>query len=49
MASKTIVVLGGGVGGLVATNELRRLVHPEHRIVLIEKSRQQVIAPSSRL
>jgi sulfide:quinone oxidoreductase len=46
MAVKTIVILGGGVGGLVAANELRRLVHPEHRIVLIEKNRQHAFAPS---
>jgi len=46
MAAKMIVILGGGVGGLVAANELRRLVHPEHRIVLIEKNRQHAFAPS---
>jgi sulfide:quinone oxidoreductase len=46
MAAKTIVILGGGVGGLVVANELRRLVHPEHRIVLIEKNRQHAFAPS---
>ncbi len=46
MAAKTIVILGGGVGGLVAANELRHLVHPEHRIVLIEKNRQHAFAPS---
>jgi len=46
MAAKTIVILGGGIGGIVASNELRRLVHPEHRIVLIEKNRQHAFAPS---
>ena len=46
MAAKTIVILGGGVGGLVAANELRHLVHPEHRIILIEKNRQHAFAPS---
>jgi sulfide:quinone oxidoreductase len=46
MAAKTIVVLGGGVGGIVAANELRRLLHSEHRIVLIEKNRQHAFAPS---
>ena len=46
MAVKTIVILGGGVGGLVAANELQRLVHSEHRIVLIEKNRQHAFAPS---
>jgi sulfide:quinone oxidoreductase len=46
MTAKTIVILGGGVGGLVVANELRRLVHSEHRIVLIEKNRQHAFAPS---
>jgi sulfide:quinone oxidoreductase len=46
MAARTIVILGGGVGGIVVANELRRLLHPEHRIVLIEKNRQHTFAPS---
>ncbi|HEV2297331.1 MAG TPA: FAD/NAD(P)-binding oxidoreductase [Candidatus Acidoferrales bacterium] len=46
MAAKTIVILGGGIGGLVAANELRRLLHSEHRIVLVEKNRQHAFAPS---
>ena len=35
MSGKTIVILGGGIGGLVVANELQRLVHPEHRIVFL--------------
>jgi sulfide:quinone oxidoreductase len=46
MAARTIVILGGGIGGIVAANELRRVVHPEHRIVLVEKSLQHAFAPS---
>ena len=46
MAAKTIVILGGGVGGLVVAHELRRLVHSEHRIVLVEKNAQHAFAPS---
>lgn len=37
MAGKTVVVLGGGVGGLVAANELRRRLDREHRIVVIDR------------
>ncbi len=46
MIGKTIVVLGAGVGGLVAANELRRLLPREHRIVLVEKNPQHAFAPS---
>ncbi len=37
MSSKTVLVLGGGLGGLMAASHLRRLSSPEHRIVVIEK------------
>src|SRR3970040_640263 len=46
MKKKTIVVLGGGVGGLVAANELRRRLHSTHRVVLIEKNPVHAFAPS---
>jgi len=46
MNEKTIVVLGGGVGGLVAANELRRRLHSTHRVVLIEKNPVHAFAPS---
>lgn len=46
MSGKTIVILGGGVGGLVAANELRRLLAREHRVVLVEKSTVHAFAPS---
>jgi sulfide:quinone oxidoreductase len=38
MAGKTVAVLGGGVGGLVAANRLRKLLPREHRVVLIDRS-----------
>jgi sulfide:quinone oxidoreductase len=46
MVSKTIVVLGGGVGGMIAANELRVKLPKEHRIVLIERNAQHAFAPS---
>ena len=46
MNGKTIVILGAGVGGLVAANELRRLLASEHRIVLVEKNARHAFAPS---
>ncbi len=38
MAGKTILILGGGWGGLTAAHHLRGLVSSEHRVVMIERS-----------
>ncbi|HEY4611740.1 MAG TPA: FAD/NAD(P)-binding oxidoreductase [Bacteroidota bacterium] len=46
MNPKTIIIVGGGVGGLVVANELRRKLPREHRVVLIEKNREHAFAPS---
>ncbi|MBI4548782.1 MAG: NAD(P)/FAD-dependent oxidoreductase [Ignavibacteriae bacterium] len=43
---KVIVVLGGGVGGLVTANELRRLLPRQHTVVLVEKNPYHAFAPS---
>ena len=43
---KTVLVLGGGVGGLVAANRLRKLLSARHRVVLIDRERQAVFQPS---
>lgn len=42
----TIVVLGGGVGGMVAANEIRRQLPAAHRVLLVEKNAQHAFAPS---
>ncbi len=42
----TTVILGGGVGGLVAANTLRRRLDGLHRIVLVERQAQHVFTPS---
>ena len=46
MTTKHIVVLGGGVGGLVTANELRRRLPAHHRITLVEKNARHAFAPS---
>jgi sulfide:quinone oxidoreductase len=43
---KTILVLGGGIGGLVAASRLRKGLTREHRVVLIERESDYVFAPS---
>lgn len=43
---KTILVLGGGTGGLVAASRLRKWLPREHRIVLVEREPDYVFAPS---
>lgn len=37
MAARTIIVLGGGWGGVTAAAHLRRLLGAEHRVVLVEQ------------
>ncbi|MEW6511198.1 MAG: FAD/NAD(P)-binding oxidoreductase [Bacteroidota bacterium] len=46
MSQRTIVVLGGGVGGLVVANDLRRRLPDHHRVVLVEKNPEHAFAPS---
>lgn len=46
MTTKTILILGGGIGGIVAARELRRHLGHEHRIVLVDKNFGYSFAPS---
>ena len=46
MAGKTVVILGGGVGGLVTANELRKRLGNEHRVVLVDKEDKHTFWPS---
>jgi sulfide:quinone oxidoreductase len=45
MAGKNVVVLGAGVGGLVAASRLRSLLPKEHRVVLVDRSAWHTFAP----
>jgi sulfide:quinone oxidoreductase len=46
MPPKTVLILGGGTGGLVAANRLRRLLPKEHRIVLVDRTYVYSFPPS---
>ncbi len=43
---KTIIVLGGGIGGTVAATRLRKQLPSEHRIILIERESRYAFSPS---
>lgn len=43
---QTVVILGGGIGGLATARALRRRLSRRHRIVLVDRERQHVFAPS---
>lgn len=43
---KTILILGGGVGGIVTANELRKKLSKEHRVIIFDKEDKHVFAPS---
>jgi sulfide:quinone oxidoreductase len=44
--SKTVLVLGGGVGGVVTARELRRLLPRAHRVVVVDRESEHLFAPS---
>ena len=46
MAAKTVVVLGGGIGGVVAANRLRSLLDREHRVVVVDRTIWHSYPPS---
>ena len=46
MSGKTVLILGGGVGGVVSANALRQRLGPEHRIVVVDKRSEYVFTPS---
>ncbi len=46
MTNKTVVVLGGGVGGLTVANELRRRLNKKHNVLVVDKTGTHVFWPS---
>lgn len=45
-SAKTILVLGGGIGGIVAARLLRKRLPRAHRVVLVERKARHVFPPS---
>jgi len=43
---KTVLILGGGIGGVVAASRLRKLLGREHRVVLVEREADHLFQPS---
>jgi sulfide:quinone oxidoreductase len=46
MKSETVVILGGGIGGIVAANKLREQLATNHRVILVERNEYHAFAPS---
>lgn len=46
MNAKTILILGGGVGGIVTANALRAKLPQEHRLIVVDKNAAYVFTPS---
>ena len=44
--ARTALILGAGIGGIVAAETLRKLLPPEDRVVVVERERDHVFAPS---
>jgi sulfide:quinone oxidoreductase len=46
MPGKTILILGGGIGGHVTANVLRKQIARDHRVILVDRKREYVFSPS---
>ena len=44
--SQTVLILGGGVGGVATARALRKRLQRKHRVVLVDRERDHVFAPS---
>ena len=46
MSGKTVIVLGGGIGGVVVASRLRKQLRREHRVILVEREVNHLFQPS---
>lgn len=46
MIGKTVIILGGGVGGIVTANALRKQLPAQHRIMVVDKMGEYLFTPS---
>ncbi|MFZ5785538.1 MAG: NAD(P)/FAD-dependent oxidoreductase, partial [Acidobacteriota bacterium] len=46
MSGQTVLILGGGVGGVVAANRLRKQLDRRHRIILVDREPSFTLAAS---
>jgi sulfide:quinone oxidoreductase len=44
--AKTIAILGGGVGGVVTATTLRKKLPAQHRVIIVDRERDHLFAPS---
>src|SRR4030042_727179 len=44
--SQTVLILGGGIGGMVVGNVLRRRLPPKHRVVVVDREPSFSLAAS---
>ncbi len=45
-SASTVVILGGGIGGLAAASRLRRRLNPRHRVILVNQDPDFTLAAS---
>ena len=45
-SGKTVLILGAGIGGVVAASRLRRLLPRDHHVVMVERASTHVFKPS---